>query len=296
MPGATTLPVAPAINAVKTTAAVAPTISAANAQSGERSSDPSLSAASTESSSGSGKAIPPSLNPAGGNGGTGSYSGPSGIKAPHYVIYSDADLKDAFPTAEQLGGFNRFLLCFWMVLTPGADGDPPQSLSPYDNAKKWAKMDKTKRSALKSSYKAANIALMVSAFGDRGEEGFCPRSPYALVADIQDSHSDLPMAKPAVAIQFYNDGAAYGSCDALLTRDPSQGGTSLGEIATKAGIKPEKLVIGKPLRATLDAGSGWMDHALLATCYETATVGGVMFWQWLPGTTLAVDALKLITG
>lgn len=103
------------------------------------------------------------------------YTGPSNIKAPHYVIYWDWPQTDEFPTAEELGGFNRFILCFWMVLTPEikatatSPGKPPQQLAPFDRAEAWATMAKEKRSALKASYTAKGIALMVSAFGQTGE-------------------------------------------------------------------------------------------------------------------------------
>ncbi|KAJ9116487.1 hypothetical protein QFC22_004929 [Naganishia vaughanmartiniae] len=107
--------------------------------------------------------------PAEGFGISGVYSGPSDISAPHYVVYSDAKFPTGkLPTAEELGGFNRFLLCFWMVLTPATEEALPQPMAPFDNAAVWAAMDKNERSALKASYKASGIAVMVSAFGATG--------------------------------------------------------------------------------------------------------------------------------
>lgn len=167
---ATVPTIAPVINAVQTSDAAAPATSTEALNAGQHSSGlkPSAASANKGLPSSTGQGSPDKSDPVGGNGGTGSYSGPKEIKAPHYVIYSDEPLKDRpFPTPEQLGGFNRFLLCFWMVLTPGGD-----KLAPYDNARKWAETEKAERSALKQNYKDAGIALMVSAFGATGEEEF----------------------------------------------------------------------------------------------------------------------------
>lgn len=97
-------------------------------------------------------------------------------------------------------------------------------------------------------------------------------------------------------MQFYNNGDAYTTCDTLLTLDHFQGGTSLGEIASKANIDIQKLVIGKPLRGEDAPAKGWIDPAVMSTCYNPEKSGGLMFWQWVPGSTLAVDTLKTIIG
>ncbi|EIW77021.1 glycoside hydrolase family 18 protein [Coniophora puteana RWD-64-598 SS2] len=77
--------------------------------------------------------------------------------APHWVAYQDmgADGENGAPSVDSINGFNNFLLSFW---TPNGA---------VDQAANWVNLDDGTRSSIKSSYQAANIKLMISAFGDQ---------------------------------------------------------------------------------------------------------------------------------
>ncbi|VDB91374.1 unnamed protein product [Peniophora sp. CBMAI 1063] len=75
--------------------------------------------------------------------------------APHWVVYTDRWISGETgpPDVSLLDGFNTYILSFW--LTSG----------PADQAVEWASLTADQRSSIKSSYAAAGIKMMVSAFG-----------------------------------------------------------------------------------------------------------------------------------
>jgi len=89
------------------------------------------------------------------NGTTGSNeTSSSSVPAPRFVVYDDAlDGTSEPPSADQLKGYNVYALSFYT--TDGAQ----------DKAQSWASLSASRRSEIKSSYKAANIKMIVSLFG-----------------------------------------------------------------------------------------------------------------------------------
>ncbi|KZT29059.1 glycoside hydrolase family 18 protein [Neolentinus lepideus HHB14362 ss-1] len=75
--------------------------------------------------------------------------------APHWVIYTDEWVpnENGAPNTTEVQGYNVFILSF--LLASG----------PSDQASSWASLTATERSQIKSSYAAAGIRLIVSAFG-----------------------------------------------------------------------------------------------------------------------------------
>ncbi|KZV61339.1 glycoside hydrolase family 18 protein [Peniophora sp. CONT] len=75
--------------------------------------------------------------------------------APHWVVYTDRWISGETgpPDVSLLKGFNTYILSFW--LTSG----------PADQAVEWASLTADQRSSIKSSYAAAGVKMMVSAFG-----------------------------------------------------------------------------------------------------------------------------------
>jgi len=92
-------------------------------------------------------------------------------------------------------------------------------------------------------------------------------------------------------VQFYNQGSAYTTCDALITTMNDTNNPALMEIVAN-GVPIEKLVIGKPT-SSADAGSGYMSPTDLADCLAQAKQqygydSGIMNWQYhTDGSTLA---------
>jgi hypothetical protein len=90
-------------------------------------------------------------------------------------------------------------------------------------------------------------------------------------------------------VQAYNQGpGCYTSAAGLFTRSgadcPGCPGTSLGEIAGY-GVPLNRLVVGKPLVAGVDAGSGWVSAGNLGAYFAQAAAaqgwaGGGFVWQW----------------
>lgn len=64
-----------------------------------------------------------------------------------------------FPSAAQLKGVNRFILCFWVTENGGA----------FDNLLVWKEYPREKRRKILDEYHAAGIALMMAYGGDTGE-------------------------------------------------------------------------------------------------------------------------------
>ncbi|KAI9638613.1 glycoside hydrolase family 18 protein [Dioszegia hungarica] len=92
---------------------------------------------------------------------TGVGAPPTGnYKAPHWVMYTDLSSlpKDSkiFPSAAQLKGVNRFILCFWVTENGGA----------FDNLLVWKEYPREKRRKILDEYHAAGIALMMAYGGD----------------------------------------------------------------------------------------------------------------------------------
>ncbi|GJJ14641.1 hypothetical protein Clacol_008907 [Clathrus columnatus] len=74
--------------------------------------------------------------------------------APRFVIYSDLSVSGgALPDASAFKGYNVVNLAFLL------------SSGPADQAAAWSSLSESDRSSIKSSYNAAGIKLMVSAFG-----------------------------------------------------------------------------------------------------------------------------------
>ncbi|KAG2128555.1 glycoside hydrolase family 18 protein [Suillus clintonianus] len=75
--------------------------------------------------------------------------------APRFVIYSDQWVSGETgpPAVSKIKGYNVFALAFWLVSGPA------------DQAEEWASLDNATRASIKKSYHAANISLIVSAFG-----------------------------------------------------------------------------------------------------------------------------------
>ncbi|KAF7973212.1 hypothetical protein HWV62_32660 [Athelia sp. TMB] len=73
--------------------------------------------------------------------------------APHFVIYSDAYQSGVTPDVSEVAGYNVFALSFWLIA--GA----------ADQALGWAELTADQRSSVLSTYHAAGISIIVSAFG-----------------------------------------------------------------------------------------------------------------------------------
>ncbi|KAI5999385.1 glycoside hydrolase family 18 protein [Pisolithus orientalis] len=75
--------------------------------------------------------------------------------APHWVIYSDKWVsgENGPPAVSDIEGYSVFALSFWLISGPA------------DQALEWTTLDAATRSSIHSSYAAAGISLIVSAFG-----------------------------------------------------------------------------------------------------------------------------------
>ncbi|KAJ7625684.1 glycoside hydrolase family 18 protein [Roridomyces roridus] len=84
-------------------------------------------------------------------------------------------------------------------------------------------------------------------------------------------------------VQFYNQGTDYTTCDGLLnTSSGTYPQSAVFQIAA-SGVPLNKIVIGKP-GVPADAGSGYMEPAILAGCLATAKAqgwsAGAMMWEY----------------
>lgn len=62
------------------------------------------------------------------------------------------------PPLDEIKGYNRFLLAFWL-----------SDRGAYDNALFWSSLSRTERQAVKTEYNAAGVAIMIAAFGATGK-------------------------------------------------------------------------------------------------------------------------------
>ncbi|EED77818.1 hypothetical protein POSPLDRAFT_120960 [Postia placenta Mad-698-R] len=91
----------------------------------------------------------------GGSSNSTSSSGSGSSSAPHFVVYSDAWVsgENGPPDVSEINGYNVFALSF--LLASGS----------VDQAQEWESLDAATRQSIKSSYNAAGVKLIVSAFG-----------------------------------------------------------------------------------------------------------------------------------
>ncbi|KZP07837.1 carbohydrate-binding module family 5 protein [Athelia psychrophila] len=167
--------------------------------------------------------------------------------APHFVIYNDKWV--TFPTPDELVGYNVFALSFWLS---GGSADQAQDWEEEYTA--------AQRSALKASYNAAGISMIVSAFGSTetpASSGIDPTlSAQNLAAWVKEYDMD------GVDVDF-EDLAAFN------------GGTGSAENWL--------ITFTTELRSLLPAGQYIISHAPLAPWFQPSP-------RWGGGGFLKVDS------
>jgi len=173
-----------------------------------------------------------------GGGDPGSGGGSSGSGASQFVLYAD-DWLNTFPTPSDLQGWTVFNLAFWLA-----------SKGPMDNAENWQQLDDATRKQIKSSYNAAGIKLVVSAFGATEQPTTEGKDP-----------NDVANALAAFVTQYGFDGVDidYEDLDAF---DNATGGEQWLITFTQA------------LRKQLPQGQYLLTHAPLAPWFQPGHWGG----------------------
>ncbi|KIJ65610.1 glycoside hydrolase family 18 protein [Hydnomerulius pinastri MD-312] len=161
--------------------------------------------------------------------------------APHFVIYSDQWVsgENGPPAVSAIQGYNVFTLSFWLISGPA------------DQALEWTTLSSSTRSSIKSSYAAAGIKLIVSAFGSTD-------APTSTGADPTTTANNLA----AFVIQYGLDGVDvdYEDFNAMNAMN----GSAETWLAT----------FTKALRAKLPAGQYIITHAPVAPWFSPIYTSG----------------------
>ncbi|KAF8845083.1 glycoside hydrolase family 18 protein [Paxillus ammoniavirescens] len=193
--------------------------------------------------------------------------------APHFVIYSDKWIsgENGPPTVTAIQGYNVFALAFWLISGPA------------DQALEWTTLSASTRSSIKSSYAAAGIKLIVSAFGSTD-------APTSTGANPTTTANNLA----AFVIQYGLDGVDvdYEDFNAMNAMD----GSAEAWLAT----------FTTALRAKLPAGQYIITHAPVAPWFSASyksgaylkvhqTVGSLIDWFYNQGANEYVTCTGLLT-
>ncbi|KAF9240692.1 glycoside hydrolase [Melanogaster broomeanus] len=180
--------------------------------------------------------------------------------APHFVIYSDKWIsgENGPPPVADIQGYNVFSLSFWLLSGPA------------DQALEWTLISNATRSSIKSSYAAAGINLMVSAFGSTD-------APTSSGANPTTTANNLA----AFVIQYGLDGVDvdYEDFNAMNAMD----GTAEAWLATFTTALRAKLPAGSTSLRMLDAlvaVAPWFSAKYTSGAYLKVhqTVGSLIDW------------------